>query len=490
MNSRKRKEPGYGVLRHEMDLMAKAPEDLQRKVLEKATPESLLKWDADFEHWAHENQLPPNGDGWRTWLMLAGRGFGKTRAGSEWIFRLANARPKVRIALVGATIAEARSIMVEGVSGLITVARQYRRKLNWEPSIGRLSWPNGSEARLFSGDNADGLRGPEHDFAWADELAKWRQAGEAWMNLQFGLRRGARPRSLATTTPRPMELLKRIKEERWTVTTRGRTSDNINLDERVVEVLTATYGGTRIGAQELDGELLTDVEGALWPREVIEQARVDQILPGTGRWQAGGLTEGAACQTETPLHHAAHGPPPRPGEEFDRIVVGVDPPAGASTSSGQARGGDACGIVVAGSREGRLYVLEDASVRGLSPEGWASRVAAAAARWDTTLVVAEANNGGTMVESVLKAAELGLKVRLVHASRGKCARAEPIALKFETGKAFFAGEFPELEAELGGMIAGGGYEGPGRSPDRADAMVWALTVLSETRSGLPRVRRL
>jgi len=193
--------------------------------------------------------------------MLAGRGFGKTRAGSEWIFRLANARPKVRIALVGATIAEARSIMVEGVSGLITVARQYRRKLNWEPSIGRLSWPNGSEARLFSGDNADGLRGPEHDFAWADELAKWRQAGEAWMNLQFGLRRGARPRSLATTTPRPMELLKRIKEERWTVTTRGRTSDNINLDERVVEVLTATYGGTRIGAQELDGELLTDVEG-------------------------------------------------------------------------------------------------------------------------------------------------------------------------------------------------------------------------------------
>jgi phage terminase large subunit-like protein len=178
--------------------------------------------------------------------------------------------------------------------------------------------------------------------------------------------------------------------------------------------------------------------------------------------------------------------PPRGklGEEFERIVVGVDPPAGAG------EGSDACGIVVAGSRGEELYVLEDASVRGLSPDGWANRVAAAAARWNTAQVVAEANNGGAMVESVLQAADLGLKVRLVHASKGKCARAEPVALKFEAGKAFFAGEFPELEEELGGMIAGGGYEGPGRSPDRADAMVWALTVLSETRSGVPRVRRL
>jgi phage terminase large subunit-like protein len=216
--------------------------------------------------------------------------------------------------------------------------------------------------------------------------------------------------------------------------------------------MTATYGGSRIGRQELDGELMADVEGSLWPQEVIERARGE--LPYEG------------------------------SSYFDRIVVGVDPPAGAS------EGSDACGIVVAGSRDGALYVLEDASVRGLSPEGWASRVAAAAARWDTGLVIAEANNGGAMVESVLKAADFGLKVRLVHATRGKCARAEPIAFKFETGKAFFAGDFPELEAELGGMIAGGGYEGPSRSPDRADAMVWALTALSETRNGLPRVRGL
>ena len=357
--------------------------------------------------------------------------------------------------------------MVEGVSGLLSVAKRYRRRLNWEPSIGRLKWPNGSEAKLFSGDNADGFRGPEHDFAWADELAKWREADEAWMNLQMGLRRGPRPRALATTTPRPMELLERIRDGRWTVTTTGRTSDNINLDENFIEVMTATYGGTRIGAQELDGKLLQDVEGALWPREVIERARVPAFVPNPTTIES---------SFDCPPPHASH------REELDRIVVGVDPPAGVG------EGADACGIVVAGSIGEMLYVLEDATVRGLSPEGWANRVAAAAARWSAHVVVAEANNGGAMVESVLKAADLGLKVRLVHASRGKCARAEPIALKFEAGKAFFAGEFPELEAELGGMTAGGGYEG--RSPDRADAMVWAMTVLGETRSGVPRVRRL
>ena len=442
---------------HEQRMLAEATEELQRRVIDGATVESLLKYDADFETWAHRNQLPPGGEGWRIWLMLAGRGFGKTRAGAEWIFRLANGKPGVRVALVGATIGDARSIMVEGVSGLVSVARRYRRRLSWEPSLGRLRWPNGSEAQLFSGDNADGLRGPEFDFGWADELAKWRQADHAWDNLQMALRRGPRARALVTTTPRPGPLLERIRDADWSVTTTGRTSDNINLDEKFIEVMTATYGGTRIGAQELDGVLLTDVEGTLWPRELIERAR--------------------AAPSPQPLS--------RSGERgFDRIVVGVDPPAGGGENS------DACGIVVAGSRDGVLYVLEDATVRGLSPEGWASRVAAAAGRWDTAQVVAEANNGGAMVQSVLQAADLGLFVRLVHATRGKSARAEPVALKFETGKALFAGEFPELEAELGGMIAGGGYEGPGRSPDRADAMVWAMTVLGETRSGVPRVRRL
>ncbi len=453
------------------------------------TWQDVLETDADYERWISDGQHEPPGDGWRTWLMMAGRGFGKTRAGAEWIFRLANARPGVRIALVGATIADARSVMVEGVSGLLAVAASHRRRLIWEPSLGRLRWPNGSEAQLFSGDNADGLRGPEHDFAWADELAKWREGEEAWMNLQFGLRRGSRPRALVTTTPRPIELLRRIEGEPSTITTHGRTSDNINLDENVIEVLTATYGGTRIGAQELDGVLLRDIQGALWTREAIERARVQfPLRTREGSGVASSEASSTLLSTHTGSSRPDAYPPPAPPFQgvglLDRIVVSVDPPAGAG------EGSDACGIVVAGSIGEKLYVLEDASVRGLSPEGWANRVAAAAARWNTALVVAEANNGGAMVESVLKAADLGLKVRLVHASKGKCARAEPVALKFEAGKAFFAGEFPELEAELGGMTAGGGYEGLGRSPDRADAMVWALTVLSETRSGVPRVRRL
>ncbi|MGZ2412864.1 phage terminase large subunit-like protein [Sphingomonas sp. F9_3S_D5_B_2] len=436
----------------QVDLLVGADASDQERTIRQLSAMDALMLDADFETWAHDNQLEPTSKGWSTWLMMAGRGFGKTRAGSEWIFRLGEGKPGVRIALVGATMGDARTIMVEGVSGLIGVAARYGRRLIWEPSLGRLSWPNGSVAQLFSGDHADGLRGPEHDFAWCDELAKWGQAQEAWDNLQFAMRRGPRPRVLVTTTPRPMPLLKTIEERATTVTTRGRTSDNINVDEKVIALLTATYGGTRLGRQELDGELLTDVEGALWTQEMFARSRV----------------AASAAQAIT----------------FDRIAVGVDPPAGEKAAS------DACGIVVAGSSEGKLYVLEDATVQGLSPEGWSSRVAAAAARWGAGLVVAEANNGGAMVASVLKAAELEVKVRLVHATKGKSARAEPIALKFETGRAFLAGSFPQLEAELGGIIAGGGYAGPGRSPDRADAMVWAMTVLGETRSGVPRVARL
>ena len=434
-----------------LERLLNADEEERARIIRTMTFERLLRLDGKFELWAHKSQLPPTDTGWRTWLMMAGRGFGKTRAGAEWVHRIAGSKRGVRVALVGATIGDARSIMIEGVSGVLNVARirDPRRRLRWEPSLGRLKWPNGSEAQLFSGDHADGLRGPEFDLAWCDELGKWREAEGAWDNLQMALRRGPRPRALVTTTPRPLRLLERISEMPWTVTTRGKTSDNINLDEKTVEILTATYGGTKLGRQELDGELLFDMEGALWPRELLARSR----------WS---------------------GPQPK----FDRVLVGVDPPAGVGEDS------DACGIVVAGSAEGRFYVLADDSIRGLSPEGWASRVAAVAARWNTVQVVAEANNGGAMVQSVLHAADAGLKVRLVRASLGKAARAEPVALLFEKGRAVLAGEFSSLEDELAGIIAGGGYEGPGRSPDRADAMVWALTALSETRSGMPRVRRL
>jgi phage terminase large subunit-like protein len=351
--------------------------------------------------------------------------------------------------------------MIEGVSGLLRTARRQRVQVIWEPSKSELRWPKGSKAKLFSGDNADGLRGPEHQFAWCDELAKWRQADAAWDNLHFGLRGGRCARALVTTTPRTIPLLQKLREIPGTVETGGTTADNVNLSREFIDAMTVTYGGTRIGRQELDGELIADVEGALWTKAMIAGARA------------------------LPLHHPVDGSPPHAahGEEFARVVVGVDPPAGTE--------GDACGIVVCGKgADGQLYVLEDASVAGLSPEGWANRVAAAAARWGAGLIVAEANNGGAMVKSVLVAADVSVRVKLVHASRGKSARAEPVALRFEKRRALFAGDFPELEADLCGLVAGGGYEGPGRSPDRADAMVWALTELGETRSGVPRVVRL
>lgn len=442
----------YETAREAVLALARLAPDQKRRIISRMPLADVRAIEADFEAWAHESQLPPAGESWRTWLILAGRGFGKTRAGAEWVEKLARTRPGVRIALVGATIEEARRVMVEGVSGILSIAARRKRKVSWEPSLGRLKWSNGSQAQIFSGDNPDGLRGPEHDLAWCDELAKWREAEAAWDNLQFGLRRGSCSQALVTTTPRPIAVLKRIRDDERTVTTSGRTQDNVNLDPTFLETMVATYGGTRIGRQELDGELIEEIEGSLWPRALIERARSSE---SSGDRQT-----------------------------FERIVVGVDPPAGVG------EGCDACGIVVCGRRGDELHVIADESVEGLSPEGWANRVAAAAARWQASIVVAEANNGGAMVASVLRAADSGLKVKLVHASKGKCARAEPVALRFEAGRAFLCGSFPRLEDQMTGMIAGGEYQGPGRSPDRADAMVWAMTELAETRSGLPRVRRL
>ena len=310
-------------LREQTIRLAMAPVEEQRRILGAMTWQDVLHTDAEYERWTHNAQLEPSQEGWRTWLMMAGRGFGKTRAGAEWIEKLARSRPEVRIALVGASIEEARKIMVEGVSGLLSVAERNRSRVKWEPSIGRLTWSNGSQAQLFSGDSPDGMRGPEHDFAWCDELAKWRHREAAWDNLAMGLRRGARARALITTTPRPLPLLTRIKGQPTTVTTTGRTDENINLDQQFVDVMLATYGGTRIGRQELDGELIEDVEGALFPRELIEKCR-------------------AGLEFDWP--------------PFDRIVVGVDPPAGEGGHC------DACGIIVAGKRGGELFVIADESV--------------------------------------------------------------------------------------------------------------------------------
>jgi phage terminase large subunit-like protein len=399
-----------------------------------------------WEAWARPAQLAPEGD-WRTWLILAGRGFGKTRAGAEWVRARAERDGAVRIALVATTLAEGRAVMVEGESGLLAIAPPGQRP-DWEPSLRRLRWPSGAKAFLYSAAEPDSLRGPQHHFAWADEIAKWPYGPDAWAMLGMGLRLGERPRIVATTTPRPVPLVRTLMADRSVRVTGGRSEENAaHLAADFLDAMRDTYAGTRLGRQELGGELIEEVEGALWSRALIEQCRV----------------------REAPV--------------LTRIIVAVDPPAGV--------GGDACGIVVAGlGTDGRAYVLADASVEGARPEGWARAVARAARAYEADRVVAEANNGGAMVESVLRAADEALAVKLVHASRGKAARAEPVAALYAAGRAYHVGAFPALEDEMAGLVAGGGYEGPGRSPDRADALVWALTELMLGRRGQPAMRRI
>lgn len=401
--------------------------------------ELLERW----ERWAHAGQVP-TADGWRIWLILAGRGFGKTRAAAEWVSDYARRHPDARIALVGATIDDVHRVMVGGEGGLQASAHDHAPTL-WKGGV--LHFASGAQAFAYSAEAPEKLRGPEHHAGWCDEIAKWRAGDAAWDNVMMGLRLGEHPRLVVTTTPRPGALLRRVRALPGVHETHGRTTDNPSLPASFVEAMAAQYAGTRLGRQELDGELLEDVAGALWTRALIEQCRA------------------------------------RAAPELVRVVVGVDPPASA--------GGDACGIVAAGvAEDGRGYVLEDASAAGLTPDGWARAVAECAARHQADRVVAEANQGGEMVETVLRTAEAALPVRLVHASRGKSARAEPVAALYERGRVAHVGTFPDLEDELCGFVAGGGYEGPGRSPDRADAMVWALSELMLGRRGPASVRSL
>lgn len=414
------------------------------QVLRRMTVPQLRTLIEAWPAWAHDGQLPPEGD-WRIWLMLAGRGFGKTRAGAEWVSALARWRPDARIALVGATPAEVEKVMIRGTSGLMTVARA-EEDVAFYPTRGRVEFSSGATAHVYSGANPDGLRGPEHDFAWCDELAKWAYPEATFDNLMLGLRRSAGARVLITTTPRPIALLRKFDADPGIEKSRGRTTDNLALPEDFTTRMLADYAGTRIGRQELDGELIDDVEGALWTRDLIER-----------------------CRAQAP-------------EALARLVVGVDPPASA--------GGDVCGILVCGlGADGTGYVLGDHSVGGLSPEGWARAVVAAAEAWGADRVVAETNQGGEMVESVLRSVDAALPVQAVKARFGKGMRADPVRARFEAGKAKFAGAFPELEDQLCGLTLHG-YEGPGRSPDRADAMVWALAELLLGKRGRPRVRGL
>ena len=435
---------GAGVDRALLDDLGCLPVAEQRRALAGLSDPQARELQRRWRMWAHDGQIAPPGDWW-IWMIRAGRGFGKTRAGAEWVSEVARTMPGARIALVGANADDVRQVMIEGPSGLIAVARDDERVV-FRAGHGEVQFASGACAFVYSAQAPERLRGPEHHLAWCDELAKWRHPA-AWDNLLMGLRLGARPQVLVTTTPRPTALMRRVMAMPGLVQTVGRTRDNPHLPDTFVAAMAENYGGTALGRQELDGEMNDTPAGALWPRALIEARRATVLPPVV------------------------------------RVVVAVDPPASA--------GGDACGIVaVALGVDGRAYVIEDASVMNASPERWARAVAACAARVGADRVVAEKNQGGDMVRSTLAAADAALPIRLVHASRGKVARAEPVAALYEAARAWHVGAFPALEDELCGLVAGGGYEGPGRSPDRADALVWAMTelMLGARREG--RVRGL
>jgi phage terminase large subunit-like protein len=406
------------------------------------TDAELLAASRDWRLLSRPEQRPPDGD-WRTWLLMGGRGSGKTRAGAEWVHGLAKTTSGLRIALVAETFADAREVMIDGQSGLMRIAG--RERPAFEISRRRLVWPNGSSAYLFSSEDPESLRGPQFHAAWCDELAKWKHAEETFDMLQFGLRLGDDPRQMVTTTPRPLPLVKRLLADPGTVLTRISTTANAgNLAPGFIAALEARYGGTRLGRQELDGELIEDRQDALWRRDAIPAVSLSDTGP------------------------------------LARIVVGVDPPAGHGATS-------CCGIVVVGlDAKGRAVVLADCSVEAASPATWAGAVARAYRRFEADRIVAEINQGGDMVVATLRGVDEMLPITTVRAARGKHARAEPVAALYEQGRVAHAGRFASLEDQMCDF----GPDGlsSGRSPDRLDALVWALTALMLEGHGEPRVR--
>ncbi|GGB56719.1 DNA-packaging protein [Henriciella pelagia] len=393
-------------------------------------------------------QMPPQGD-WRTWLMLGGRGAGKTRTGAEWVRFAALHGGYGRIALIAPTLGDAREVMIEGVSGLRAIAREGEMAPAYEVSRRRLVWPNGAEAHVFSAEDPDSLRGPQFDAAWCDELAAWHYGLDVWDMLQMTLRIGANPRTIATTTPRPIPLIRHLVKDSSVAISRSPTADNIeHLSPVFLEHVTSRYAGTQIGLQELNGELLDNADEALWQQCDLDRA------------------------------HVSSAP-----ERFSDIIVAVDPPASFGAEA------DACGIVAVGTvrapglRE-ECYVLDDASVQGLTPSGWASRCVATAKSVGARRIVAESNQGGEMVRAVLSAAGADVPVVLTHANLPKLMRAGPVAALYQQGLVKHVGVFAALEEE---MLSFGtrGFRG---SPDRLDALVWAITAITIPAGAEPSVR--
>ena len=384
---------------------------------------------------ARPSQLPPEGD-WNGWLLMAGRGFGKTRAGSGWINELVETGAAKRVGLVAATAADARDVMAEGESGIMGTAPSWNVPL-YEPSKRRITWKSGAIATLYSAEEADRARGPQHDALWMDEVAAWQEPQSMWDQLQFGLRLGKRPRWLATTTPRPIKLLKALLARDDVVVTRGSTFENeANLAPTFIQALRDRYGGTRLGRQEIEAELLSDTPGALWQLDWLDRDRVSKA------------------------------------PDLRRIVVAVDP----AVSNNE--GSDETGIVVAGiSADKHVYVLEDLSGR-YAPHEWAAKAIEAYRRHKADRIIAEVNNGGAMVEATIRAVDPLASFKSVHASRGKVVRAEPIAAQYEQRRVHHVGNFSTLEDQMCAFTSDFDRGRSGYSPDRVDALVWALTELS------------
>ncbi len=440
--------------------LASAPVAVQDRFLSEIGEGGLCALPFLFEFWALPHQLPPEGD-WRSWVIMGGRGAGKTRAGSEWVRSMVEGSKPLdkgaasRVALVGETFDQVRDVMIFGDSGILRCSPPDRRP-TWKASERKLIWPNGSEAQAFSAHDPEGLRGPQFDAAWVDELAKWKKAGETWDMLQFALRLGDQPRVCVTTTPRNVKVLKELLASPTTVQTHAPTEANrANLAASFLEEVRARYAGTRLGRQELDGVLLSDAEGALWTGSMLEAAR------------------------------CAHLP------ELDRVVVALDPAVTAGSDA------DACGIVVVGAQlqgppeDWRAYVLADCTVQGVGPAGWAQAAIDAMDEFGAERLVAEVNQGGQLVEEVVRQVNPLVPYRGVRASRGKVARAEPVAALYEQGRVSHVAGLDALEEQMCQMTTRG-FEGQG-SPDRVDALVWALHELVVGPAGVyrrPRVRSL
>jgi phage terminase large subunit-like protein len=416
----------------------------QKSFVKTLSPPETQALANDFAVWAHRGQLPPAGD-WRVWLFLGGRGAGKTRAGAEWVRRLVVSGQAGRIALVGPTLHDVREVMIEGTSGLARLSGPVPR---YEASRRRLVWPNGAIAMAFSAEDPASLRGPQFDAAWGDELSYWAHPEAALATLELALRLGDQPRLCLTATPKPLQALKALLARPDVAVTKAGTRANAaNLAPGFVSALEARFAGTVYGRQELEGELIEDPEGALWTRAQLEQARAPADQP------------------------------------LDRVIVAVDPPASKGPRA------DACGIVAAGAfgvgRDRKAVVLADASAKGLSPQQWAERAARLAHSVGASAIIAEANQGGEMVRTVLALAAPDLPVQLVRARVGKRARAEPVAALYAQSRVAHAARFPALEDEMCAF----GAPGFAHSPDRMDALVWAITALLLS-GGEPRLRTL